>query len=295
MSNLVFISADFCSGSTLMFTLFRKTGQYYCLYEPLHPRLLEYLYYPLRAYEHHFFVDSYFTEYRGFKKIPVLFDPDWGVRRLFLPADANADDLYRYLSYLVGTAFGRSEKVLLKFNRATFRLGWLRAEFPQAKIVHIYRNREEQWNSVVRRGQRYLGREDIGQNDVMFQGFNIAAWCEDLQATFPELDARNSKTGYERFSKLWQLSLAENQRYADVSVDYKDLTHDFGTNCGKIWEAVGCDAEIEPLEKYVVPQENQRTMPIFENSWNKRILGVIDRAGRKYAKVRVRLNHGKTV
>lgn len=60
MSTLVFVTGDFCSGSTLMFTLFRKTGLYYCLYEPLHERLPEYVISQPRPcdHDHHFFVDS---------------------------------------------------------------------------------------------------------------------------------------------------------------------------------------------------------------------------------------------
>ena len=110
MSNLVFVSGDFCSGSTLVFTIFRKTGEHYCLYEPLHERLPEYLFWRLPVYEHHFFVDDYLSEYKGFDKVPVLLDPRWGTSDLFLPPEAEADALYRYLSYLIGTAFGRRDK-----------------------------------------------------------------------------------------------------------------------------------------------------------------------------------------
>src|SRR5262249_39028316 len=137
-------------------------GAYHCLYEPLHELLPEYLYWPLRTYEHHFYVRDYFAEYRGFRRIPALFDPAWGTSGLYLPADADAPELHRYLSYLIETAFTRRSKVLLKFNRATFRLAWLRAQFPEATVVHIWRAPEAQWRSVVRRGQAHFGREDIG-------------------------------------------------------------------------------------------------------------------------------------
>ena len=89
----MFLSGDFSSGSTLLFTLFRKTGAYHCLYEPLHERLLEYLVRPLRVYSHHYYVDDYFSEYAGFDEIPALFDPRWGSSGLFLPAGAEAPEL----------------------------------------------------------------------------------------------------------------------------------------------------------------------------------------------------------
>lgn len=287
MSNLVFISGDFSSGSTLLFTLFRKTGDHYCLYEPLHEKLLEYLVWPLQVDERHFFVENYFAEYKGFREIPKLFKPQWGSSGLYLPPTAEAGDLYRYLSYLIGTAFGRSAKVMLKENRLTFRLGWLRAQFPQAKVIHIYRDKDAQWNSIVRRVQAYLGREDVGQDDVMFQGFNIATWCEDLKGLYPQLDARNSKTGYERFCKLWELSRSENQRYADESIDYWELTHNFDATCKRIFDCVGSNVAVGSLKQFIIAPEDQKRLSIHRRSLRNRTTDWVRRAGRRYSKVRV--------
>ena len=287
MSNLVLISGDFSSGSTLLFTLFRKTQEYYSLYEPLHEKLLEYLIWPLDVDEHHFFVDDYFTEYKGFKEIPKLFKPEWGSSNLYLPPDAEADDLYRYLSYLTGSSFGRSDKVMMKENRLTFRLGWLRKNFPHAKIVHIHREKKSQWNSVLRRVQAHLGREDVGQDDVAFNGFSIATWCEDLKGVFPELEAGNSQSGYERFSRLWDLSYAENQRYADISIDYWSLTHDFEATCRRMRDCIGGQFEIAPLKQWVVPKEKQTELAIQQPGLKKRAHNLIERTTRKYAKARL--------
>src|SRR3974390_1625387 len=125
MSKFVFLTGDFCSGSTLLYTLFKETGQYHCLYEPLHALLREYLIWPLRVYEHHYFVKDYFNEYKGYSEIDNLFDPRWATHGLHLNQDDKAEDMYRYLSYLIDTSFRRKDKVLLKFNRVAFRLPWL--------------------------------------------------------------------------------------------------------------------------------------------------------------------------
>jgi hypothetical protein len=288
MSNLVFVTGDFCSGSTLLFTLFRKTGEYYSLYEPLHERLLEYLIWPLPPDDHHFHVDNYQTELKGFDKIPQLFNPSWGTSELYLSADAQADELYRYLSYLIGTAFGRADKVMVKENRFTFRMGWLKAKFPQAKVVHIYRKKEDQWKSNLRRAQAWLGREDIGQNDVNYNGFAIANWCEDLKRTFPELGAENFDNGFDRFAKLWELCLAENQRYADISVDYWALTHQFEETCEKIVAAIGASGiDIASLKDFVVPPEKHKPTALRPGSIAEQMKVWINRGGRKYARLRV--------
>jgi hypothetical protein len=288
MSNLVFVNGDYCSGTTLLFTLFRKSGQYYSLYEPLHERLLEYLIWPLLPDDHHFFVGHYHSELKGFDKIPELFDPRWGNSSLYLPPDAKADGLYRYLDYLVGTGFTRGPRVMLKENRFTFRLGWLRRNFPQAKFVHIYRSKEDQWKSILRRVRGHLGREDVGQDSVHFNGFCIATWCEDLKSEFPELDAKNSKNGYERFCKLWELSFAENRRYADISVDYGELTHDFENSADAMWKAISAPPiRMAALKQYVIPPEEHKPTAIRPASVSEKSKMLLYRAGRKYAKLRV--------
>jgi len=285
VSNLIFLSGDFSSGSTLLWTLFRQTGEYYCLYEPLHEKLLEYLVRPLQVYEHHFFIDNYFSEYKGFRDIPALFKPQWGASGLYVPPQAEADDLYRYLSYVIGLAFGRSAKVLLKENRFTFRLGWLRAQFPQAKVIHIHRHRDEQWRSVVQRAQAHLGKQDVGQDEVTFNGMNMARWCEDLQDVFPELGAAHSQSGYERFCKLWELSYAEHRRHADLSVDYWDLTHNFATVCRHIQECLQCESNLTLLEHLIVPPEKQQPLSIPHRGFKKSVEKLMDTAGSKRAQL----------
>jgi hypothetical protein len=289
MNNLVFISGDFSSGSTLLWTLFRKSGEYYCLYEPLHDKLPEYLLSGHRAYEHHYFVDDYFTEYKGFTAIFDLLKPEWGYSGLYLPATAAAPELYRYFCYLIGTSFGRASKVLIKENRLTFRLGWVRANFPGAKILHIYRQREKQWASIVRRAQEYLGKEDVGQGQVSFAGMSIAQWCEDLKDRYPELRAECSKTGFERFSKLWEASYAENRRHADLSIDYGELTHDFEKVAREIQRCVGCQYDWTQLKHLVVPPEKQKPIEISPKGFKKRIARLVDRAETKQARLRLKL------
>lgn len=289
MSNLVFISGDFSSGSTLLWMLFRKTGEYYSLYEPLHEKLPEYLLSRSRVYEHHYFVDDYFTEYKGFGAIFELFKPEWGSTGLYVPATAEAPEQYRYFSYLIGTSFGRASKVLIKENRLTFRLGWIRARFPGAKIVHIHRQREKQWASIVRRAQEYVGKEDVGQDQVTFEGMSIAQWCEDLKEQYPELRAECSTTGYERFCKLWEASYAENRRHADLSIDYGELTQNYEAVVREIQRGIGCRFDLTQLKHLIVPPDKQQPIAISPKGFKKRLDRLIDRAEAKQAQLRLKL------
>jgi hypothetical protein len=288
MSDLVVVSGDFSSGTTALFTVFRQTGDYYCLYEPLHQKLLEYLIYPLRPDEHHDFVEPYFREYRGFRRIPDLFRPEWGVSELVLDPDDPAPDFYRYWSYLLGTAYGRAPRVMLKENRLAFRLGWLRANYPRIKIVHVYRGVENQWNSIVRRGQEHLGRSDIGQDSVHFAGFNVAQWCELLQDRHPELAAERSSGGFERFSKLWDVCYAEQRRHADISIDHRELVDDFAATAARIGEAIGYEFDVPRLARFVRAPERRVT---GSRSVRDRLMSPVDALGGRYAKGRVALRY----
>jgi hypothetical protein len=289
LSNLVFLTGGFSSGSTLLVTLFRKSGEFYTLYEPLHERLLEHLYGGMHVYEHHYFVEDYYAEYRGFTAIPRLFDSGFGTTRLSLKAGDEAPELYRYLSYLIGTGFARSPKVLLKENRFPFRLGWLKAKFPEARVIHIHRDCDAQWKSTVRRAQAFFGREDVGQDSVTFNGMNTAGWCDDLSVRYPELAADRSKTGYERFRKLWELELAENRTYADVSVSFEELTRDFETVCGRIWAAVPCASDYRALKQWVVPPDQQETLQVRPHGLKSRLIMAVGRARFRYARLRLAL------
>jgi hypothetical protein len=290
MSNLVIVTGDFCSGSTLLSTLFRKTEQFCCLYEPLHELLPEYLAYKVQPLErdHHFFMDDYYRELRTFPDLSSVFDPKWGTGQYFLAPGAEADDLYRYLAYLIGTAFGRSSRVMFKENRIAFRLGWVRAAFPQATIVHIYRDRQDQWKSVVRRVQAHHGREDVGQERVGFTGFGIARWCDDLAPRFPELEAARSSTGFERFGKLWELSYQHNVRSSDISIDYKDLLQRFEPTCERLWNAIGVTGiDTAALKQYVVPPERQQQM--LSKDSRAHMMERLQVLLRRYGRVRARL------
>lgn len=289
MGELIFVSGDFCSGSTLLFTLFRETREYYCLYEPLHPKLREYLIWPLRVYEHHYFVDDYFSEYKPFHRLPRLFNPDWATRNLYLRAEDHADDLYRYLSYLIDGAFARSEKVMLKFNRATFRLPWLRAHFPFAKIIHIWRDPEGQWKSIVSRAQEHLGRQDIGQSSPEFEGFQLHSWCEDLKIAFPELAAGESRTGFERFSRLHARSLAAHREHSDYSVEFKSFCRDFENLCQPMFDLAGCMADPARLKPLIIQPQGERKPVVRPAGAVATARDFIDRVGRRYANARVRL------
>jgi len=51
---------------------------------------------------------------------------------------------------LIDHAPGRA---VLQFNDVDLRLPWLRARFPEADILHVYRHPRDQWCSTLPRGE----------------------------------------------------------------------------------------------------------------------------------------------
>jgi hypothetical protein len=288
---IVCVSGDFCSGSTLVYTLFRQTGLYHCLYEPLHEDLREFLVYGLRAEEHshHFFVDQYHTEFKGLRRTGALFRRRWGLAGLHLSPVDSDEDLHRYLSYLFEASLERAPRMMFKENRITFRLGWFRANFPEAKVIHIYRGKEAQWRSIVRRVEAVRGGQ-AGEQSVQFNGFGIATWCEDLKGLYPELEAAQSQTGFERFAKLWERSYRENVAHADVSIAYEDLLRDPERTMHSMFEAVGIvDIDVAALSQFVGgPQKHGQEQGAVRGALSA-AQGLADRALRRYASVYARL------
>ena len=167
----------------------------------------------------------------------------------------------------------------------TFRLAWLRRQFPQARVVNVWRDVDDQWRSWVRRAQEYRGLEDVGQDSVEFNAFRLAATCDDLQEHFPELAASESSSGLERFSKLWELSRREHERHADVCINLRELHDDFEGALARITAASGVALDPQRLRPLVSGERRESRPPIVR----PRGLRLLDRAGRRYAETRVRM------
>jgi hypothetical protein len=116
-------------------------------------------------------------------------------------------------------------------------------------------------------------------------GFRMAAWCDDLAPTYPELAIERSSSGYERFCRLWELSRQEHQRYANVSVELAQLKNDFETACAEISDAVGFELDAARLRSFLAPgaRSTTPTSPL-----RRRIDRLVDKAGARYAETRVR-------
>lgn len=233
----IFITARFRSGSTFLWQLFSRIDNTTCYYEPLN----EAQWFiknrnNARVDATHIGVDDYRDEYAGMEDLGEFFDPRWAFHSLYMDEFAHNPNMERYIAELIGRAKGRA---VLQFNRVDFRLPWLRAHFPQAKILHLYRHPREQWMSIVGKGARINPTEAISPEQTSASdGFYTLEWARDLRHAFPFLEPAG-KHPYELHYMLWRLSYTYGRTYSDVSICYEELISDFEKVAAGMFDAVG--------------------------------------------------------
>lgn len=272
----VFISARFRSGSTFLWQLFKHVQGVTCYYEPLNEAkwfLLDRTTAPLD--QTHIGVDDYRAEYDGMEDLAQWFDPDWAYHRLYMDETCHDPKLERYIAELITRAKGRA---ILQFNRVDFRLPWLRAHFPEARILHLYRHPREQWMSILGKGAR-IGLDfsidsDPGQS---LDGFYTLEWARDLRHVFPFLEPEG-RHPYELHYLLWRLSYSFGQAYSDKSVCYEDMILDFENTVNDICKAIGLsNVDIARLAKLNHGKQALRWPQYADDAWYKNLEMKCDR------------------
>jgi hypothetical protein len=216
----VFVTGRFRSGSTLLWNIFRQTSGVTAYYEPLNER---------RWFDRasrgshtdvsHKNVADYWREYDGLSRLSALYDENWIRRRLYLSERCWMPDLESYIQSLLEAAEGVP---VLQFNRVDFRLPWLRARFPNSKIIHLYRHPRDQWISTFRRFPVFP-RAGTTSEFALFDEFYLLSWCQDLKHVFPFLDPAQASHPYELHYLLWRLSYQFGKTFAHHSLRFEDL------------------------------------------------------------------------
>jgi hypothetical protein len=219
--DVIFITARFRSGSTLLWNLFRNIPGYTSYYEPFNERRW---FDPAARGQHtdptHRKVDDYWREYADLEILGQHYQERWIAKDLFMDADCWDPPMKRYVEALIDHAPSRP---VLQFNRIDFRLPWFRHHFPRAKIVHLHRHARDQWvSSLVRPADcpRTVTMHEFAKRDHYY----LCTWARDLRHHFPFLDEARIQHPYEMFYHIWKLSYLFGRSYAHHSLAFEELT-----------------------------------------------------------------------
>jgi hypothetical protein len=235
-SDIVFITARFRSGSTLLWNLFRNLPSCTSYYEPFNERRW---FDPSARGGHtdptHRQVSDYWKEYEGLTELSALYRKEWHERDLYLPAGAWQPDMKRFIEILVEKA---PRRPVLQFNRIDLRLPWIRHEFPNAEVLHLYRHPRDQWCSSLLDPKK-LRKDDGMAEFAAHDHFYLRLWARDLRHRFPFLDERQAKHPYRLFYYLWKLSYLFGRRWATRSVSFEALVANPRESLGPLLDALG--------------------------------------------------------
>ena len=168
------------------------------------------------------------------------------------------------LNYIDTLIEHTDKRPVLQFNRIDFRLGWLRANYPNATVLHLYRHPREQWCSFL------INKDEVTKDNVTEtykDGFYLDVWCKDLAPYFPMLDLKQTPHPYQRFYFLWKLSWLWGKHFAHHSVSFEALVTDSEETIKKIMTATKIYAVADKLQSIISAPRLDNWRGFADNEW----------------------------
>jgi Sulfotransferase family len=264
-SDIVFITARFRSGSTLLWNLFRHLDGVTAYYEPLNER--QWFNPALRGERvdtTHKLVEDYWQEYEGLEVLGQYYRQRWTSQNLLMDSSFWDSAMQRYIEILIEEA---TERPVLQFNRVDFRLPWLRHHFPCATIIHLYRHAREQWCSTLmdlNSVPKMASMEQFAALDKFYLGI----WANDLKYHFPFLDEAAISHPYQCFYYIWKLSYLFGVKYADYSLSYESLLDEPHKQLKRLMTLLKIEVyDLEALQSLIIKPNREKWRAYADDEW----------------------------
>lgn len=267
-SDIVFVTARFRSGSTLIWNLFRNLADFTAYYEPFNERRW---FDPSTRGDFvdatHGHVSEYWTEYEGLDCLADYFQPEWCRRDLLMDAGFWNPAMKRYIELLIEHA---PRRPVLQFNRVDLRLPWLRRNFPNAAVIHLYRHPRDQWCSILS-DFRNCSPDANGGGFGADDRFYLRCWARDLKLHFPFLAEDRISHPYQLSYFLWKLSYLFGVQFADCSIAFEELVLEPRKCLGKVFDVIHAEpAGLDVCESLIANPHIGKWQEYADDAWFKR-------------------------
>ena len=266
--NAIIITGRFRSGSTFLWNIFRHIEGMTAYYEPFNERRW---FDPCtrgdRLDQTHKHVEDYWREYDGLDMLGDYYREEWTYKNLYMGSSFWAPEMKRYVELLIEKAAGRP---VLQFNRIDLRLQWFRQNFPNAKIIHLYRHPRDQWCSSLLDPQ-CCPKDGSMERFVLHDGFYLRSWARDLRSHFPFLAEEKISHPYQMFYLIWKISYLWGVNFSHYSIAFEDLI----TNLESILKDLFCILEvdqfnIEKIQSLVSRPDLGKWQKYADDNWFKK-------------------------
>ncbi len=258
----IIITGRFRSGSTLLWNMFRQIEPCISFYEPFNER--QWFNKSVRG-EHtdntHIGVEDYWLEYDNYECLTPLYNASWYCKHLHMGPSSFDANMREFIAQLIHLPDKRS---VLQFNRIDFRLGWIKQQFPDAIILHIYRNPRDQFLSFIGKNNQ-ITKDNL--QTTFEDRFYLNCWAKDLQSTFPFLNMKVTPHPYQRFYYLWKLSYLYGIKYASLSIQFEELIKSPKQVGAQILKESGITADLQAFTKVVVPSPINKWQQFADEQW----------------------------
>ncbi|MCF8091961.1 MAG: sulfotransferase [Desulfotignum sp.] len=265
----IFITGRFRSGTTLLWNIFRQVQSFTAYYEPFNER--RWFDPSIRGKNTdvtHIGVDNYWREYDGLEALSSVYQESWIDRDLYMSGSSWNPRMKQYIDILIERA---KNIPVLQFNRIDFRLPWIKANYPDSSIIHIFRNPRDQWCSFIGEQNISCIYAEIKELDSIDR-FYLNSWGEDLKYFFPFLDKKDLKYAYELFFLIWKLSYCFGIKFSDISIPFERIVDDPKVQMDLVCNCLNIELIDETiLDKLVNKSLIEKWKPSISDSWFRQI------------------------